>query len=93
MLGSQYFVTHPTIRLSNIVAAINMDMYLPLFALHYLEVQGLGESTLGNDIRAVAQKNAALVRAELGCDRRHRIESVSTKYLRGFCFVLHPQAK
>jgi hypothetical protein len=57
MLGSQYFVAHPTVPLSDIVAAINMDMYLPLFPLHYLEVQGLGESTLGNDIRAVAQRN------------------------------------
>ena len=57
MLGSQYFVAHPTVPIGNIVAAINMDMYLPLFPLHYLEVQGLGESTLGNDIRAVAQRN------------------------------------
>lgn len=57
MLGSQYFVAHPTVPLKNIVAAINMDMYLPLFPLRYLEVQGLGESTLGNDIRAVAQRS------------------------------------
>jgi hypothetical protein len=57
MLGSQYFVGHPTVKLDEIVAAINMDMFLPLFPLHYLEVQGLGESTLGNDIRAVAQLN------------------------------------
>ena len=26
---------------------------LPLFPLHYLEVQGLNESTLGDDIRVV----------------------------------------
>jgi Peptidase family M28 len=57
MLGSQYFTAHPTVPLRNIVAAINMDMFLPLFPLRYLEVQGLGESTLGNDIRAVAQLN------------------------------------
>ncbi|MCL2641653.1 MAG: M28 family metallopeptidase [Phycisphaerales bacterium] len=57
MLGSQYFVAHPTVKLGEIVAAINMDMFLPLFPLHYLEVQGLGESSLGNDIRAVAQLN------------------------------------
>jgi Zn-dependent M28 family amino/carboxypeptidase len=31
-----------------------MDMFLPLFPLRYLEVQGLNESTLGDDIRAVA---------------------------------------
>jgi Zn-dependent M28 family amino/carboxypeptidase len=57
MLGSQYFVAHPTVKRSDIVAVINMDMFLPLFPLHYLEVQGLGESSLGNDIRAVAQLN------------------------------------
>lgn len=57
LLGSQYFVAHPTVKLKDIVANINMDMYLPLFPLHYLEVQGLGESSLGNDIRAVAQLN------------------------------------
>jgi Zn-dependent M28 family amino/carboxypeptidase len=57
MLGSQYFVARPTVKFKDIVAAINMDMYLPLFPLRYLEVQGLGESTLGNDIRAVAQRN------------------------------------
>jgi hypothetical protein len=57
MLGSQYFVAHPTVKRSGIVAVINMDMFLPLFPLHYLEVQGLGESSLGNDIRAVAQLN------------------------------------
>ena len=57
MPGSRYFVAHPTVPLSSIVAAINMDMYLPLFPLDSLEVQGLGESTLGNDIRAVAHRN------------------------------------
>jgi hypothetical protein len=57
MLGSQYFAAHPTVKLNEIVGVINMDMYLPLFPLHYLEVQGLGESSLGNDVRAVAQLN------------------------------------
>jgi Zn-dependent M28 family amino/carboxypeptidase len=45
-LGSQYFAAHPTVS-GPIVADINMDMYLPLFPLQYLEVQGLDESTLG----------------------------------------------
>jgi hypothetical protein len=57
MLGSQYFVARPTVKRSEIVAVINMDMFLRLFPLHYLEVQGLGESSLGNDVRAVAQLN------------------------------------
>jgi hypothetical protein len=52
-LGSQYFAEHPTTP-GGIVADINMDMYLPLFPLRYLEVQGLNESTLGDDIRVAA---------------------------------------
>ena len=55
-LGSQYFAAHPTVS-GPIVADINMDMYLPLFPLKYLEVQGLGESTLGDDVRAVAARS------------------------------------
>ena len=56
-LGSQYFATRPTVPKSAIIADLNMDMYLPLFPLRYLEIQGLGESTLGNDARAVCQLN------------------------------------
>ncbi len=56
-LGSQYFATKPPVPKSQIVADLNMDMFLPLFPLHYLEIQGLGESTLGNDARAVCQLN------------------------------------
>jgi Zn-dependent M28 family amino/carboxypeptidase len=56
-LGSQYFATKPTVKKSDIVADLNMDMYLPLFPLRYLEIQGLGESTLGNDARAICQLN------------------------------------
>jgi Zn-dependent M28 family amino/carboxypeptidase len=63
-LGSQYFVAHPTVNIKNIVADINMDMYLPLFPLKYLEVQGLGESTLGDDIRAVSQANGIEVQSD-----------------------------
>lgn len=56
-LGSQYFATKPPVPQSQIVADLNMDMYLPLFPLRFLEIQGLGESTLGNDARAVCQLN------------------------------------
>jgi hypothetical protein len=62
-LGSQYFAAHPTTP-GRIVADINMDMYLPLFPLRYLEVQGLKESTLGDDIRAVASAANVEVQAD-----------------------------
>jgi Zn-dependent M28 family amino/carboxypeptidase len=54
LLGSQYFATHPTVP-GVMVADLNMDMYNPLFPLKYLEVQGLDESSLGDDIRKVAE--------------------------------------
>jgi Zn-dependent M28 family amino/carboxypeptidase len=36
------------------VADINLDMFLPLYPLHYLMVIGLNESTLGEKIKEVA---------------------------------------
>ena len=62
-LGSRYFAQHPTVD-GRMVADINMDMFLPLFPLHYLEVQGLNESTLGDDIRAVAAAAGVEVQAD-----------------------------
>jgi len=54
-LGSRYFAAHPTVPARSIVADINLDMFLPLYPLRYLEVQGLEESTLGDTVRAAAQ--------------------------------------
>jgi len=64
LLGSQYFTSAPTVPLKSIVADINMDMYLPLFPLKYLQVMGLEESTLGADVRAAAEKAGVTVQAD-----------------------------
>ncbi len=53
LLGSEYFANHPTVS-GKIVAEFNMDMFLPLFPLKYLEVQGIAESSLGPEVRDVA---------------------------------------
>ena len=58
--GSKYFASHQIVN-GKLVADINMDMVLPLFPLKYLEVQGLGESSLGNDIREVCKQHAVEV--------------------------------
>ncbi len=63
-LGSQYFAAHPTVQAVSIVADINLDMYLPLFPLRYVEVQGLTESTLGDTIRKVAAADGVEVQAD-----------------------------
>ena len=68
LLGSQYFATHPTVA-GPIVANINLDQFLPLFPLKYLEVEGLGESSLGVDIRDVAGEWAVETDPEYEPDR------------------------
>ncbi len=74
-LGSEYFAAHPTVDIRKIVADLNMDMYLPLFALKYLEVQGLDESTLGDDIRAVAESQGVTVQADKEPEKNRFIRS------------------
>jgi len=60
-LGSWYFANHPSVPKNQIVADLNMVMFLPLFPLEYLQVQGLDESTLGDDIRAAGQQEGVKV--------------------------------
>ncbi len=55
LLGSKYFAGNPTVPAKAIVADINTDMFLPLYPLKRLTVYGLDESTLGDDVRAVAR--------------------------------------
>jgi len=54
LLGSRYFATHPTLPAKSIVADINIDMFLPIVPLKFLEVKGLEESDLGDRAAAVA---------------------------------------
>ena len=54
LLGSQYFATDPTIKAEDMVADLNVDMFLPLFPLRILRAIGAQESDLGDRLRAVA---------------------------------------
>jgi len=80
-LGSQYFANHPATP-GRIVADINMDMYLPLFPLKYLEVQGLNESTLGDDIRAVSAAAHVEVQADKDPNANRFIRSDQYSFIR-----------
>ena len=81
-LGSQFYAHYPTVSRSQIVADLNMDMYLPLFPLHFLEVQGLGESTLGNDARAAAQLNDIEVQFDKQPDENRFIRSDQASFVK-----------
>jgi len=80
-LGSQYFAAHPTVS-GSFVADINMDMYLPLSPLKYLEVQGLGESTLGDDVRAVAEQAGVQVQADKEPEHNRFIRSDQYSFIK-----------
>ena len=53
LLGSRYFAGHPSVPGDRIAADLNMDMFMPLFPLKKLHIQGLAESTLQDDAKAV----------------------------------------
>jgi Zn-dependent M28 family amino/carboxypeptidase len=53
LLGSRYFAGHPTVPEEAIRADLNLDMFMPIFALKKLHVQGLEQSTLAEQARAV----------------------------------------
>jgi Zn-dependent M28 family amino/carboxypeptidase len=53
LLGSRYFAGHPTVPEKEIAADFNLDMFMPIFPLKKLHVQGLEQSTLADDARAV----------------------------------------
>ncbi|MGB6874590.1 MAG: M28 family metallopeptidase [Candidatus Acidiferrales bacterium] len=74
-LGSWYFANHPTVPPNEIAADINMDMFMPLFPLEYLQVQGLDESTLGDDIRAAGEADGVKVIADEQPDANRFIRS------------------
>ncbi len=80
-LGSEFFAGHPTVK-GPIVADLNMDMFLPLFPLKWLEVQGLNESTLGGDIRKVANAAGVKVQADKEPDRNRFIRSDQYSFIK-----------
>jgi len=55
LLGSRYFARRPTVPKASLVADLNFDMALPIFALKNVTPLGYGESTLGIDAAAVAK--------------------------------------
>ena len=64
LLGSNYFVEHPAVPISQLVADINLDQLRPLFPLRILTALAIDDSTLG----AVARKIGSDVGIELRAD-------------------------
>ena len=54
LLGSRWFVDHPTVPAGQLAADVNLDQLRPLFPLNILTSEALGDTSLGATARAVA---------------------------------------
>jgi hypothetical protein len=81
-LGSRYFSMRPTVDKKQIVADINLDMFMPLFELKWIEVQGLAESTLGDAIREAAKEFGVQVQADKEPEQNRFIRSDQYSFIK-----------
>ena len=81
-LGSRYFASRPTVPFKQIVADINLDMFLPLYALKVIEVQGLAESSLGESVRAAAKTLGVDVQTDREPEQNRFIRSDQYSFIR-----------
>jgi Zn-dependent M28 family amino/carboxypeptidase len=82
LLGSNFFVHHPTIGRGKIVADLNIDMILPLYPLKMLTMFGSEESELGDDAAAVARAMGVLPRPDPIPERNVFIRSDQYSFIR-----------
>jgi Zn-dependent M28 family amino/carboxypeptidase len=75
LLGSRYFAGHPTVSENAIDADLNLDMFMPLFALKKLHVQGLDESTLSEDAKKVGAAHGIVIAPDPEPDRNSFIRT------------------
>jgi hypothetical protein len=54
LLGSLWFVDHPTVPADTLAADVNLDQLRPLFPLNILTAEALNDTSLGETARAVA---------------------------------------
>jgi hypothetical protein len=70
LLGSRYFVAHPTVPKAQVVADINLDTLRPIFPLRSLTTLALDRSTLGDAARQVGAEMGIEIRADLEPERQ-----------------------
>jgi Zn-dependent M28 family amino/carboxypeptidase len=75
LLGSRYFAGHPTVPEKAIAADLNLDMFMPLFPLKKLHVQGLEQSTLGADAEKVGEAHHIVIAGDPEPDRNSFIRT------------------
>lgn len=69
LLGSRWFVAHPTVAKDRLVADLNLDMVRPLFPLKALTMLAIGDTTLTDQVRAVGKSMDVDIRPDLEPER------------------------
>lgn len=64
LLGSNYFVAHPTVPIAQMAADINLDQLRPLFPLHILTALAIHDTTLGETAAEVGKPLGIQVRED-----------------------------
>ncbi len=82
LLGSRYYANRPTVTSSSLVADLNTDMFLPLFPLRSLIVQGLEESDLADDLRKAARPMGIEIYSDPEPERNAFVRSDQYSFIR-----------
>ena len=99
LLGSKWYVQHPTVPLSSIAADINLDQLRPIFPLELLTVHALDDTSLGDDARAVALGMGITVQKDPEPERNLLQRSDNWPFMQagipatGFVFGYRPASK
>jgi hypothetical protein len=82
LLGSEYFAAHPTVNKSDIVADVNMDMFLPIVPLKTMTVFGLAESDLGDWAKEACESQGVSVQPDPEPERNAFIRSDQYSFIK-----------
>ena len=69
LLGSHWFVEHPTVPAAQLAADVNLDQLRPLFPLNILTAEALSDTSLGATARAVAAPMHIEIRPDMEPER------------------------
>ncbi len=69
LLGSHWFVEHPTVLVAAMVADLNLDQLRPLFPLKIMTAEGLAETTLGQTAKEIAASMGIELRPDMEPER------------------------
>ena len=77
LLGARWWLQHPTVPKEQLVGVINLDQLRPLFSLKALTLHGLGQNTLADTAKSVAESLKIEIRPDREPERNliRRVDS------------------